>query len=401
MSELSTGVIISQKRHWNSIARALSYQPNHIDALCRVGSTLLSLLRIAEAKPYIDKAATLAPEDVHVLNAYGLLYNTLGDSHAAVQYYRKSLSRYPDHANTYCNLSNALRKIGQLTEALEAIRKGIELGSDSADSQVIEAGVLMSLGQVDEAADLLRHSIERKNGYRDAHDTLLMCMHYQHSTSLKGLYEEHVCWDKRYAVHLRQGTASEPPRIPREKIRIGFTSGDLGAHPVGYFTVRLFESLNRDRFETFIYSDRLSRDWLTQRIQNCVTGWHETSGDSDLALKNKILAENLDVLFDLTGHTAQNRLLVFARRVAPIQISWAGYVGTTGLSEMDYLLADPFHVPPEMEPFITEKVLRMPNGYVTYCPPEKTPTVAKLPAFKNGFLTFAAMCNPAKVNPWF
>jgi predicted O-linked N-acetylglucosamine transferase (SPINDLY family) len=170
-------------------------------------------------------------------------------------------------------------------------------------------------------------------------------------------------------------------------------------HPVGYFTVRLFEALNRQEFSTFVYSDRPGRDPLSARIEQNVFAWNDVIGMSDEALSQRVRDDQIDILFDMAGHTASNRLMVFARRSAPIQITWAGYVGTTGLAEMDYLLADRYHVPTGSETLYREDVLRLPHGYVTYEPPPDAPPVTPLPALENGFFTFAAMCNPAKVNP--
>ena len=127
--------------------------------------------------------------------------------------------------------------------------------------------------------------------------------------------------------------------------------------------------------------------------------WRDVSGLSDEQLTEKIRADGIDILFDLAGHTAHNRLLVFARKPAPIQITWAGYAGTTGLEAMDYLLADRYEVPPAAERYYRERVLRMPDGYVCYAPPADAPPVSALPALGRGAVTFGSFNNPAKISP--
>ena len=134
-------------------------------------------------------------------------------------------------------------------------------------------------------------------------------------------------------------------RIVNRRLRLGFVSPDLGRHPVGFFLVRVLENLSQDRHETICYSDRIVKDELTHRLQAAATQWRDVAGMSDQRLAEQIRADRIDILFDLAGHTAHNRLLVFARKPAPIQITWIGYEGTTGLAAMDYLLADRYVVP--------------------------------------------------------
>src|SRR5262249_13864621 len=149
--------------------------------------------------------------------------------------------------------------------------------------------------------------------------------------------------------------------------------------------------------QTVCYCDRIFKDDLAQRFQAAATDWRNIVGWSDNRLAEQIRTDRIDILFDLTGHTARNRLLVFARRPAPVQLTWAGYVGTTGLSAMDYLIADCFHTPPASEEFYREKVLRLPNGYVSYEPPPYAPPVGPLPARTAGQLTLGCFNNTAKI----
>ena len=138
---------------------------------------------------------------------------------------------------------------------------------------------------------------------------------------------------------------------------------------MGNFLLCALAGLRRQQQETICYSDRIVKDDLTRRLQLAATQWHDVAGLSDDRLARQIRADRIDILFDLTGHTAHNRLLVFARKPAPLQITWLGYEGTTGLSAMDYLLADRHMVPAGTEHFYREQVLRMPEGYVCCNPP--------------------------------
>jgi predicted O-linked N-acetylglucosamine transferase (SPINDLY family) len=138
---------------------------------------------------------------------------------------------------------------------------------------------------------------------------------------------------------------------------------------------------------------------LTLRFQAAATEWRDIRGLNDQRLAEMIRADRIDILFDLAGHTAHNRLLVFARRPAPVQITWIGYEGTTGLEAIDYLLADRYTIPPGQEVFYRERVLRMPDGYVCYDPPQTAPEAPPLPAVKHSYIRFGSFNNLAKINP--
>jgi predicted O-linked N-acetylglucosamine transferase (SPINDLY family) len=180
---------------------------------------------------------------------------------------------------------------------------------------------------------------------------------------------------------------------------VGFVSPDLGRHPVGYFLVRVLENLGQEQLQTICYSDRTVKDDLTDRLQAAATQWRDVIGMGDPQLAEQIRADRIDILFDLAGHTARNRLLVFARKPAPVQITWIGYEGTTGLAAMDYLLADRYVAPPESQAYFRERLLWMPDGYLCYEPPAAAPPARPLPAFDRGHVTFGSFSNLAKITP--
>jgi predicted O-linked N-acetylglucosamine transferase (SPINDLY family) len=181
-------------------------------------------------------------------------------------------------------------------------------------------------------------------------------------------------------------------------LRIGFVSADFGRHPVGFFTLELLENHDPGAFTAVCYSCDRRPDAVTERLQAAADEWHEVRNTSHSSLAERIRADGIDILFDMAGHTARNRLPCFARKPAPIQVTWAGYVGTTGLATMDYLLADRHHVPAGEDIHYRERILRMPNGYICYTPRAEAPDVAPLPARTNGFVTFGCFNNPAKIN---
>jgi protein O-GlcNAc transferase len=383
-----------------SYRRAVEAGPNNVEALCKLGSTLIGRHKLEEGRALIERARALAPDDGEVHNALGIWCKTVGDPAKAVEAFRKSIACKPDNGAAHGNLAMALKDQGRLSEALEHVDQGLALQPGSRESLVNKGAILMSLGRLDEAETCLRGALDAKSIYLHAYDSLLMCQQYKPGVTLAALNESHRKWNQVASIaptQLPRSGGADPDR----PLRLGFVSPDLGCHPVGYFTVRLFEALKRLGglgVSTTIYSDRGSVDPVGARIKASVDQWHESTSWDDQELVAQIQRDQIDVLFDLVGHTAYNRLKMFAGRAAPLQITWAGYVGTTGLSDMDCLLADGRHVPDGAERHYSERVLRMPHGYICYDAPTDAAVVTPLPALERGFVQFAAMCNPAKVN---
>lgn len=372
--------------------------PNHVEAQCKLAGICISKQEFDRARQWIESASKEAPQSEHVLLHIGLLNNSLGDYENAAKVLSQAAQAYPKNNTILANLGIALKKLGRLTDAFQVMLRALKLDPKSRETLLNIAGVQLSLGMVSDAQNNFRKLLKTKGQNKDAHQSLLMSMQYDHSVAPEGLFAEHRRWNE---VHGTASTGNDfnigSSRLEQRPLRVGFVSPDLGNHPVGYFTVKLFEALNKSEIEPFVYSDRVGRDEIAMRIEQCAT-WTDVGGCTDLELRERIVEDKIDVLFDLAGHTSQNRLLLFAERAAPVQITWAGYVGTTGLDSMDFLLGDRFHLPEGSEAYASERLLRMPNSYVTCEPPVDAPAVSSLPALANGFTTFAAMCNPAKVN---
>ena len=323
-----------------------------------------------------------------------------GNLDEAAACYRQALQLNPSFAEAHNNLGNVYENQGNSADAIACYRQALELQPDFAEAHVNLGNVWQGQGKLDEALACCRRGIELKPDYAVAHSSVLGLLQYRTSVTLKELAEAHAEYEHKHAAPLRATwSPHENTRDPHRRLRVGFPSRDLHRHPVGYFLIRLLENLDRGRCETICYYDAPEKDDLTARFQAAVTTWSDVCGCADQRLAEQIRSDRIDILFDLAGHAGGNRLLVFARKPAPIQVTWAGYVGTTGLAAMDYILADRYEIPPQSEVYYHERVLRMPDGYVCYDPPAYAPPVSPLPALEKGFVTFAGFHNPAKITP--
>lgn len=381
----------------DSFRKAVAVEPQNVQALSRLAIALLGSRKLKEAKQYLDRAIKIDDKSLYVYEAQAGYYTQTNQDQLAVQAYESAMAVDPEHAPVLIGLAAMYRKSGMLTRALELSTRGLEKQPENGLALANHGLLLVRLGRHLEAEQVIRKGLIQTQ-YGNLDSALLMCLQYKPGINAASLLTEHQNWYQNLQQTVPESYKKPASRKPASRLKIGFVSPDLGNHPIGFFTVGLFENLDQELVETFVYNDKPRDEPITLRIKTAAEHWQDVFEEDDDSLTEIIRRDELDILFDLTGHTGRNRLQVFARRAAPIQISWAGYVGTTGLRTMDYLLADDFHTPAGCEANYGEKILRMPGCYVSYNPPEDLPPVGALPAIRNQFLTFGSFCNPAKVN---
>ena len=410
--------------------RALEITPDYVEAHDHLGTALRSLGKLDEAAACFRRAVELNPDYVEAQNNLGSVLRDQGKREEAVACFRRVLD--PHFATVHYNEGVALMKQGKPDDAIVCFRRALELKPDHAEAHNNIGSILQERGQLSEATACYRRAISAKPDYAEAHNNLgnaardlgnlheaaasyrralelapdlvvprsnmLYTRQYQSDVTLAALAEAHQEYQQQHAAPLRSLRRRHThDRTPHRRLRLGFVSPDFAIHPVGFFLLPVLENLDPTQCETFAYHNRRDRDLTTAQIQAAVSTWRDVYGVADGQVAKQIHDDQIDVLFDLAGHTARNRLLVFARMPAPIQITWMGYVGTTGLEAMDYILADRYEIPPEAEPYYCEKVLRMPDDYICYAPPAHAPWPAPLPAIAAGRITFASFNNPTKI----
>lgn len=383
--------------------RAIELEPGNADAHNSLGNLLLAQRRLDEAAACCRRALALNPQLAAAQYNLGTVLLEQCNGPAAVEALRRATELAPTFAPAFHNLSSVLMELHQLEPAEAALRRAMELEPDNAAAWNNMGQLRKAQGCPADAIDCFRRAIELDPARADVHSNLLLAMAYCDGPSARDIFEEHLRWADRHAKSHYPPAADghSNDRSPDRRLRIGYVSPDLRQHPVGFFIEPLIAAHRREQVEVFCYSDACNCDALTRRLESVVAaGWRDIAGVEDVRVAEIIRQDRIDILIDLAGHTARNRMLVFARKPAPVQVTYLGYSATTGLEAMDYLLGDAFLTPPGVhDRFATEKIIRLPRTYLCYVPPVEPIEVGPLPAASAGHVTFASLNRLSKVTP--
>jgi predicted O-linked N-acetylglucosamine transferase (SPINDLY family) len=380
--------------------RILQAEPNHAHAWHLLGVLASQAGRHEVAVEYIQRAIGLNATEAVFHNNLGGAYRALRRPAEAVACCRRALKLNPDFADAHNNLGNALKEQGKPDQAVACCRRALELKPDFAEAHVNLANALKDQGKLDEAVVCCRRALELKPDYAQAHSNLVYTQLFCPGYDARTLYEELRRWNRQHAEPLRKFI--EPhlnDRTPGRRLRVGYVSPDFRSHPESFFTVPLLSAHDHQKFEIFCYADVVCPDGITARLRGYADAWRNITGLADEQAAQVVRQDGIDILVDLTMHMARSRLLVFARKPAPVQVCWLAYQGTTGLSTVDYRLTDPHVDPPGLyDGCYAEESVRLPDAFWCYDPLAGEPAVNALPALDEGRITFGSFNNFSKVN---
>src|SRR5665213_2712849 len=369
--------------------RAVTREPPWPIAHVSLGNAQQALGRHAEAIESYQTAIALQPD---YAIAHFNLANVLhaGDRHAeAIASYETALAIDPHHASTHYMLGNALQALHRPAAAIPHYLRALKIMPGLADARSNLGDALQALNRTEEAITEYRRALALRPDFAGAHTNLIFALNFDSRIGLKEQQEERARWHDR---HAKPFAAAIPHRYPNDsdpdrRLRIGYVSAYFRHQAATYAFAPVVLGHDRSQFEVFCYSDTPNGDDLTEMFRNADGQWRDVRGVSDDALADLIWHDRIDILVDLVGHMSGHRLLVFARKPSPVQVSGWGEPTGTGLATMDYLLADPVLVPRPWRSFFKEQIVDLPC-FLTFWTPEALPLPGPLPSSSNGSVTF-------------
>ncbi|MHA1598207.1 MAG: tetratricopeptide repeat protein, partial [Alphaproteobacteria bacterium] len=382
----------------DTLNRALGVNPWHVKALLNLGDVLIDLDSPSEAETVYRQIIALGLDSAEVHSGLGDSLRDQSKTAEAEDCYKLALELRPLHADAWYGLGVLYRDMDNLDDAVVAWLKTVEADPDYPEAHFAIASALATTGFASDAVARFRAAHELAPTSAKIHSNLLMAMQYVPDIPRQEIADEHRRWGKAHAT-------ARPPRPnikdsdPDRTLKVGFVSSDFRFHASGFFFLPILEHLNGHKIEAVLYSDVSRPDDVTDQFRTAAASFHEIFMLDDHQLAARIVADDIDILVDMKGHTSGNRLPMFALRPAPVQVSWFDYVDTTGMSAMDSLINDATQIGPADEGFYSETIVRLPDDYICYRPPAYMPDVTDAPALKKGHVTFGCFNTAQKINP--
>ncbi len=383
------------------LRRAVELAPDDGEAHYNLGRAHLATGATREAEQSLRTALRINPRDA---DAYDDLGQTLLAQYRytdAIGVYEELVRQNPDKAEYRRSLGNALHNAGRLGDAIATYREALEHEPRDVMTLTILANVLQEQGRVEEAVTAYRQALEIDPQAMLSRSNLLFSLCFLEGADPQEVFAEHRRFDAIHALPLTRAAAPlTTRREPQRRLRVGYLSPDFRYHPGGHFLLPPIENRDRDRFELHLYSTTRHADGFTERFRKAADHWRNVGALSDEGLARTIREDGIDILFECAGHMAGRRLLVCARRPAPIQISFPLYPNTTGLSAIAYRIMDPHFAPPDADRYHSETLIRLPDAHVCYEPSDRTiEPSAQPPSVSAGHVTFGCFNNVAKIGP--
>jgi len=380
--------------------RILAARPNHPDALHLLGIVAYQRDQHQAAATLVRKAIGINPRIAIYHASLAAALNEFGQFPEAAEAARKSVAMAPNSSHALNNLAFACLQMVEADAAADAARAALALkdNPNRQESYRILGGALALLGLPYEAVAAFRESLRIQPNAPIVHSDLIFYLEHDPRCDDQMLAAELVNWNQVFAAPVRH--LIRPHKIDRStdrRLRIGWVSGDFRTHVVARCLLPILERLDRSKFQSFCYSNVANPDDMTARIVQTVHTWREIRCVRDQEVAELIRSDRIDILVDLALHCGTSRLTLFALKPGPVQVTYLGYCGSTGLETMDYRISDPFIDPPGSDLSVySERTIHLPQSFLCYRPEAPPPDIAALPSSSKGYVTFGCLNNPSK-----
>jgi predicted O-linked N-acetylglucosamine transferase (SPINDLY family) len=381
-----------------SLREALRLRPDYEEARRNLSLALQAQeQRDAEARSF---GVGNRPDDAEIYFNRALALSQQGKYEEAATNYQQALRLRPGSAGAHNNLGNIFVRQGKFPEAVESFRQALACKPDFAQAYGNLGDALRELGFLDESLAAHRSALTLDPTVAFIHSSMILTLNYHPGYDAGAIKEECARWNRTHAEPLKQLIQPHANHAdPERRLRIGYVSGDFREHVDAFFLNPLLSSHDHEHYEIVCYANVQRPDAMTERLRGYADLWRSTVELADQQVAELVRSDQIDILVDLEMHAAHNRLLVFARKPAPVQAAWLGYPGTTGLSTMDYRLTDPYLDPPGLfDAFYSEKSIRLPETFWCYDPLIDGLAVNALPALETGNITFGCLNGISKIN---
>ena len=379
--------------------RALQIKPDYVSAYNNLGTALKDMGQFDEAEASCLQALKINQRSSSAYLTLGTIYHDLGQLKKAEANYRQALEIDPNYAIAHYNLGNAFKKQDLLDKAEACYRQALIINPDSALAHNNLGNILKELSLIDEAEACYRQSLQLQPDFEVAFSNLLFVLNYHPDKTAEEIFEAYQEYDAKYCLpHHSEWQPHINNSNLHRRLKVGYVSPDFRKHSAQYFLEPLLAHHDKQAIEVYAYAELAVEDSVTAHYKSYVDHWIPTRGMSNAALAERIRADGIDILVDLAGHTAKNRLSVFARKPAPVSVSWLGYGYTTGLTAIDYFLTDITTVPQGSEALFSETPYRVATPSFSYRPAEGMGEINDLPALTNGHITFGTLTRAIRLN---
>ncbi len=379
---------------------ALKIHPHDASLLIELGGILREQNLIDAAKEHYKHALKMAPNNLRILQSTGAFYQSIRQPEEAVKYLKKYVTMKPNDPGMLNNYAISLRDIGKYEKAEKFYLKSAEKSSTPSFAYNNLAILAMEMNKPVDSITYYRKALEYEPHYAGARSNMLFYMNYSSDFSTQKLYEEHLYWDKLHNHPILDGADvhGNDPSTDR-KLRIGYITSDFYGHAVSYFIEPALKNHDKENFKIYCYASVRSPDGITERLQSYGHNWRSILNNTTEEIVELIREDKIDILVDLSGHTAGNKLLVMVRKPAPVQVTWIGYPNTTGLGAIDYRFVDDITDPVgEADKHHSETLFRLPKSFTCFNPQTKLPCGDELDARTSGHITYGSFNNASKIS---